>query len=78
LRICAQAAEGGRSITLVLIGDATLLAAEADSIGADVACLGDDARMRAVDIDGLEHVRGIGRRELVDELVKAGSVVGAL
>lgn len=78
LSLSATHVARGEGATLVLLGDAALLAREASATGAYVACLAEDASMRGLAVAGLPGVRALTYAELVDLLMGEAKVVGAL
>jgi hypothetical protein len=78
LSLSAAHAARGEESTLILLGDAVLLAREASATGAHVACLAEDASMRGLAVAGLRGVRGLSYPELADLLMGEAKVVGAL
>lgn len=78
LSLAAAHAARGEAFTLVLLGDAVLLAREASATGAQVACLEEDASMRGLAVAGLSGVRMLDYAELVDLLMGDARVMGAL
>ena len=78
LSLSATHVARGERLTLVLLGDAVLLAREASATGAHVVCLAEDASMRGLAVAGLSGGRALGYAELVDLLMDEAKVVGAL
>ncbi len=78
LSLSAADVSRGEGPTLVLLGDAVLLAREASSTGAYVACLAEDASMRGLGAAALCGARTLGYPELADLLMGEAKVVGAL
>lgn len=78
LAICSARTARGEPTTLVLLGDAVRVANDAGAAGATVLCLGEDAAMRGLELEGLPQVRPTGYAELVDKLMSDARVIGAL
>jgi hypothetical protein len=78
LSLSATHVSRGEECTLILLGDAVLLAREASTTGAHVACLAEDASMRGLGIAGLCGARALSYPELADLLMGEAKVVGAL
>lgn len=78
LSLSAAHVARGEGPTLILLGDAVLLAREASATGAHVACLAEDASMRGLAVAELRGVRALSYPELADLLMGEAKVVGAL
>ena len=78
LALCSARAARREPTTLALIGAAVRLAREAAATGAKVLCLGEDAAMRGLALEGLGQVRAVDHAELVDALMADARVIGAL
>ena len=78
LSLSAAHVARGEECTLILLGDAVLLAREAGASGAQVTCIAEDAAMRGLAVAGLRGVRALSYPELADLVMGEAKVVGAL
>jgi hypothetical protein len=78
LSLSAAHVARGEGPTLILLGDAVLLAREASPAAAHVACMAEDASMRGLGVAELRGARTLSYPELADLLMGEAKVVGAL
>lgn len=78
LALCSARSARGEQTTLALLGDAVRLVGAAGAEGASAIWLEEDAAMRGLTLERLPEARAVAYAELVDALMSATQVIGAL